>query len=504
MRYLLLPIFIIILSFSSLSYSQNNTEQDFTSFRKSLSLGTVNMQVTTANTLAKEHFLLGLTFLHSFMYDLAIDQFQQAQNLDPGFAMSYWGEALANKHPIWSYEDLARAQAILKAYEKNKDQRQLSEMEKDYLKSVEILFSPKSLSARDNEYAQWMAQSYQRHPNDTDLGAFYALSLLGIASDFPNDKNSQQKVEEGRTLISKLFKQFPDHPGVVHYYIHYYDVNDIALARQAMPAAAIALKVMSSSSHVTHMSAHIYRRLGLWDEFNEANLISVNSADKLCKQLNSQPLYACNAENKYHSFEWLQYGYLKKKRFHDADKLVQEMAAVAKKDPALKYQQWYYTMWARQVLAGKNWKTKPIQVKPIAKPGDQLYWSAYAECGALLASGFLAAHQHQPTNSYLSRLDQIIGYTNTLADPYIRQSCEIAKLEVQAETALQAKKESLGLDYMKQALTLQRQQISTELTPSLPFLPVQRYYADYLSTHGDEEQARSLRNELLLQYPNDT
>jgi hypothetical protein len=121
-------------------------------------------------------------------------------------------------------------------------------------------------------------------------------------------------------------------------------------------------------------------------------------------------------------------------------------------------------------VATQDWKTKSIHVKPIAKQDNQLYWSAYAECGALLASGLLAIHQHQSPHYYLSRLYQIINYTTALNDPYIKQTCQIAKLKIQTESALQENNYSLAMDYLQKSLILQQQRLSTELTPSLSFL----------------------------------
>jgi hypothetical protein len=45
---------------------------------------------------AQALFVRGILLLHSFEYDDAIEAFRQAQRADPGFAMAYWGEAVAS------------------------------------------------------------------------------------------------------------------------------------------------------------------------------------------------------------------------------------------------------------------------------------------------------------------------------------------------------------------------------------------------------------------------
>ena len=50
---------------------------------------------TSGSSEAQRHFLRGVAILHSFGFEDAIDQFRKAQELDPDFALAYWGEAMA-------------------------------------------------------------------------------------------------------------------------------------------------------------------------------------------------------------------------------------------------------------------------------------------------------------------------------------------------------------------------------------------------------------------------
>ena len=60
---------------------------------------------TSATGEAQEHFLRGVAILHSFGWEQAIEQFQAAQELDPDFALAYWGESLSYNHPLFSGMD---------------------------------------------------------------------------------------------------------------------------------------------------------------------------------------------------------------------------------------------------------------------------------------------------------------------------------------------------------------------------------------------------------------
>ena len=55
---------------------------------------------TSATGEAQQHFLRGVAILHSFGWKQAREQFHAAQELDPDFAMAYWGESLAYNHTL--------------------------------------------------------------------------------------------------------------------------------------------------------------------------------------------------------------------------------------------------------------------------------------------------------------------------------------------------------------------------------------------------------------------
>src|ERR1051326_5116865 len=62
---------------------------------------------------AQEPFLRGLAQLHNFEYPSAAKLFRKAQEIDPSFAMAYWGEAMTHTHPIWFQQDLPAAREVL-------------------------------------------------------------------------------------------------------------------------------------------------------------------------------------------------------------------------------------------------------------------------------------------------------------------------------------------------------------------------------------------------------
>ena len=469
MQRLVALIFTALLFLSTLAHAQSN--DNINQLQSEIHLGHAAFTATAKNKNAIRHTQLGVAFLHAFMYQLAVDQFKLAQQLDPGFMLAYWGEAMAYKHAIWNVENQQASRNALKRYEQNKDDRKLSNKETLYLQAVKAYFADVPKHQRENDYIQLMRQFYNKYPNDPNVGAFYTLSILGRAADFANDPNNSTDIADGRKAITKLYHQFPQHPGIVHYFIHYHDVADKTIARKALPAAQTALTVMYSSSHVTHMAAHIFRRMEAWNDFIAANKLSVEAADTICQLIYGKLDYSCNADNKYHSLEWLQYGYLKQHQYKNANKAYQVIATIYKHDQSLPYKQWYYRMWARHIIGNKLWKQVPIHIDPITKNDGQLFWNGYTECAALLAKGLQKAHQMQPIKPITDRLDRVIALTYTLNDPYITQTCQMAKLEIQRSDAKIMKHPNKAAAYAIKEAQINQHRISTQLTPSLSIMP---------------------------------
>src|SRR5208283_5458342 len=75
-------------------------------------LGTIHFQNSGAAR-AQPDFIRGVLLLHSFEYAAARRAFQSAEQIDPDFAMAYWGEALTYNQTLWGEQDQGAARAAL-------------------------------------------------------------------------------------------------------------------------------------------------------------------------------------------------------------------------------------------------------------------------------------------------------------------------------------------------------------------------------------------------------
>jgi tetratricopeptide (TPR) repeat protein len=130
---------------------------------------------------AQSDFLHGLAQLHNFEYEDAAKHFRRAEEIDPSFAMAYWGEAITKNHGVWPDQDREAARTALEKLAPSAESRQAkapTPREKEYLAAVEILYGEGSKDDRDQKYEAAMATLHQNFPDDVDATAFYALHPL--------------------------------------------------------------------------------------------------------------------------------------------------------------------------------------------------------------------------------------------------------------------------------------------------------------------------------------
>jgi hypothetical protein len=271
-------------------------------------LGNVKFE-TSGSEKAQAHFLRGLAALHSFWYEEALEAFREATKADPDFMMGYWGEAMAQNHPLWSEQDTAAARVVLG---KIRDTPQLTARERAYLNAVKLLYGAGDKRARDAAYSAAMESLYRAYPNDLEAAAFYSLSLLGQVS--PNDKGYRLQARAGAIAL-EVYQQNPNHPGAAHYIIHAFDDPDHAIL--ALPAARRYASIAPEAHHARHMPSHIFLQLGMWPEAAASNESAWEASDAWVKRKNLSI-----GMRDYHSLHWLMYVYLQQGRYAKAEELL--------------------------------------------------------------------------------------------------------------------------------------------------------------------------------------
>ena len=275
--------------------------------------GTVDFP-TSGSAQAQAHFLRGVAALHSFWYEVALEEFRESTRIEPDFMMGYWGEAMAHNHPIWG--DPQETEAARKVLANVRDTSKLTPRERAYVQAVQVLYGDGDKPARDRGYSAAMEKIYQDYPDDVEAALFYALSLMGTVS--PEDPADVQTRLCAGAIASEVYKKHPNHPGAAHYILHTFD--DPENAPKALDAARRYAEIAPDAPHALHMPSHIFLQLGMWPEAAASNKASWAASDTWVQQKHL-PI----SKRDYHSLHWLLYIYLQQGRYAKAEALLTQM-----------------------------------------------------------------------------------------------------------------------------------------------------------------------------------
>jgi len=305
--------------------------------QSSARLGTISFPTSGARA-AQKPFIRGVLLLHSFEYEDAAAAFREAERLDPGFALAYWGEAMTWTHPIWDQQNVDSARAVLARLAPTPEQRRAkapTPRERGYLEAVEILYGDGGKPRRDTLYSAAMRRLTDAYPRDLEAKAFYALSLMGLSQGI---RNVPTYMRAG-ALAEDVFLANPDHPGAAHYIIHAFD--DAVHAPLGLRAARAYGRIAPGAAHAQHMTSHIFVSMGMWDETVEANVFALGK---------DTAGYTAN-----HYSAWLDYAYLQQGRVAKARSLL-ETARRNMGSPPRMHDRWsLMAMRAHYLVAGEQW-----------------------------------------------------------------------------------------------------------------------------------------------------
>jgi pentatricopeptide repeat protein len=366
-------------------------------------LGEISLAVS-GDSAALPAFERGLLLLHSFEYDDAATAFREAQQADPDFALAYWGEAMTHNHPLWRQQDRDSAQAILSRLGDTPEARlekAPTALEKDLLRATHVLYGEGDKSTRDQAYVDFMGQLRERYPDNHEVRAFYALSLLGSVKDGRDEDTYGQ----GAIIAQGILEENPDHPGALHYLIHAYD--DPGHAAQAILAADRYAEVAPDASHALHMPSHIYVALGRW-----ADVVASNEAAWQASLDRKARLELGGNARGYHAFHWLLYGYLQQGRTEDAAQLLRDMQRYVGELPSRRARAHLVLLRSTYQVETADWQGEfadlPIDMEDLSLPLQAQ--QAYVEGRQAHAAGDAAALQAQ-----IHRLDSAIAAAEWLA-----------------------------------------------------------------------------------------
>jgi tetratricopeptide (TPR) repeat protein len=256
-------------------------------------LGSYSRKVTTNSAEAQRYFDQGLGFLHGFNHRAAIRAFQQAAELDPECAMAHWGVALACGPHINSMA-VPRAEAELAWKElelAQKNAGKASPVEQALIDALAKRYAdpqPEDRSELDRAYANAMREVWKKYPNDPEVGALFAESMMNLRpwDQWTPDGKPQPGTEEIIATLDAVLKLNPNHPLANHLYIHAVEASPNP--ERAMAAADRLRDLQPGLAHNVHMPSHIDIRTGQWLKAVDTNAKAVE-ADKRHRKVFGPP-----------------------------------------------------------------------------------------------------------------------------------------------------------------------------------------------------------------------
>jgi tetratricopeptide (TPR) repeat protein len=469
-------------------------------------LGSISFP-TSGAAAAQPKFIEGVKDLHSFEFDEAAEAFHQAQQIDPNFALAYWGEAMSYNHPLWAQLDLPAARKALERLARTLEGRLAkahTEKEKAYIEAVNALFyAPGDKLARDSAYSDAMARLYERWPDDNEVSIFYALSLLGTVR--PSDKGFRRQALAA-SIAFKVFQENPNHPGAAHFIIHAFDDPDHAIL--ALPAARVYAKIAPAAPHALHMPSHIFVQLGMWQDVVASNIVAHQAAVDLIARM-----HLPEGREDFHTLSWLEYANLMLGKFDDARKnvdLAKQAADRNPKNPNIGQQ--YHTMLARYILETGKWEKIPLEgareagAEHESMPGMPGMGTRYAGEGAwIFIAGLSAAKLGDADEADRARakLSAMRKSVESGGDAYAAKPFAIMENEVASAAQVARGKKDEAVRLAKEAADIEST-LAAPSGPPEPIKPALEFYGDVLLDAGRPAEAATAFQQELLRTPKRT
>lgn len=357
----------------------------------------IDFKISTSSREAQEYFNQGMMLSYGFNHAEAARSFFEATRLDSTCAMAWWGFAYVlgpNYNAGMEADNYQRAyQATQRAMNFSGS---CSEKEKALILALTHRYAPQPPEDRghlDSAYAHAMKRVYQQYPNDPDIAALYAESLMDLHPWDLYDKKTKAPrpwTAEIVAVLEKIMTRYPKHPGAPHFYIHAVEASKNP--ERGLAAANLLMTLVPGAGHLVHMPSHIYNWTGDYHRGVVANLEAV--------KVDSTYLAACHAQGAYplayypHNYHYLAamatlegnaslaWQAAKKVQSHAAQEVMMQ--------PGWATLQHYYTIpWFVGVKLGM-WDSL-LAVKPL--PGTWIYPRAvlhYARGMAYLGKGHMA------------------------------------------------------------------------------------------------------------------
>ena len=446
-------------------------------------VGDVTFPVS-CNAEAQTRMNQAVASLHSFWFPEARKGFESVVQADSGCGIAYWGVAMSHFGNPMAGGSAADGQAAgWDAAQKAVSTGGRSDRDRAYIDAAVALFQDHGTlnnRARMLKYEASMKRIVDRFSDDTEAQIFHAM--FRVANAPPTDLTFAQQ-KEAAQLLTRLYRQQPQHPGLAHYIIHAFDSPP--LANLALDAARQYAGIAPAAPHALHMPSHIFTRLGFW---NESIATNRRSAD-----LEPTP------GGKSHPLDYMVYAYLQQGRDEAARAALKEIGGDTTGEYIAGALGSYnaLAMPARFALERDDWKTAAaLMVTSAMAPPEARAVTHFAKgLGAARAGDVATAKQE------VAALETGVRDLTARRDPYWPIVVDAQRLAVSAWVAHAEGRHADALRLAGEAADKEEQVEKHPVTPG-PLVPARELLGDILMVHNQPGQALVAYEATLLREPN--
>ncbi len=461
--------------------------------------------VTTDSKAAQKYFNQGWALAAGFNHAEAARSFYWATREDPDCAMCYWGLAYVlgpNYNAGMDPEVVSDAIQSIQAAELLSSN--CTEKERDLIRAMAKRYPSKTADDRsefNSDYSMALANLNEKYPNDHDIAALYAESLMNLHPWDLWDKEGNQKewTTEILSILRGIHKDDPTYAIGNHLYIHAVEASHNP--DMGNEAAALLEGIAPGAGHLVHMPSHIYIRTGKYSDCTRVNVEAVN--------VDSLYTTACHAAGAYplayypHNFHFLcACAALEGNRelaYTASLRMQEKLDTEIMREDGWGTLQHYYTIPYYIMVKFEMWE----EIIATIMPDDELI---YPRAVLTFARGMAFANQGKinAANEELNKLkvlaaDEAIKSINIWEINDATDLTDIAKLVLEAEILINTKDLSSAVPILLKAIEFEDNLNYNE--PPDWFFSVRHNLGDVYLQLGNWQEAEEVYRKDLLNFP---
>jgi hypothetical protein len=458
-------------------------------------LGPHHKAVGTRVPEAQQYFDQGLRLVYGFNHAEAIRSFTRATELDSACAMCWWGIAYAYGPHVNAGMDSASG---VKAYEAAQKALSLSRKarpwEKAYIRAVSARYAavpPAQRAVLDSAYARRMAEVARAYPNDLDAAALHAESLMDLRpwNYWTPEGKPYPGTEVIKRQLERVIARNPEHPGACHYYIHAVEAVN---PRAAVPCAERLARLMPGVGHMVHMPAHIYIRVGRYNDAASSNVHAIHTDETFIE--GQKPVTVYSLAYYPHNIHFLAFASTMAGRSAQALEAAKTLKSKVNLDVARQVDmlQEMVPYYALTLVTFGRWDdvlAEPLPPADIRMPLAMAYY----------ARGVAHAAKGQPAEAQAA-LDTVKAIdAATPADAAGKTAVSIAAHALMGEIATRSGKPEEGIAHFRAALKIEDAGLYFE--PPKWYYPIRQSLGAALLKAGQNAEAEAVYREDLKHFP---